>query len=96
MKKTRWIWAALTFVVLTALLLGTALALLVPHNKAANPEAFLLADYFEADTGSDEVVFLGDCEVYEASRPPFCGGNTASRPACAARPSSSCGTATPF
>jgi hypothetical protein len=69
MKKTRWIWAALTFVVLTALLLGTALALLVPHNKAANPEAFLLADYFEADTGSDEVVFLGDCEVYEALSP---------------------------
>lgn len=69
MKKTRWIWAAVIFVVLTAGLLSTAQALLVPHDKAANPEAFLLADYFEADTGGDEVVFLGDCEVYETFSP---------------------------
>lgn len=69
MKKTRWIGAAAVFVVLTALMLGAAQALLVPHDKAANPEAFLLADYFEADTASDEVVFIGDCEVYEAFSP---------------------------
>ena len=69
MKKTRWIWAAVIFVVLSALLLGVAQALLVPHDRAANPEAFLLADYFEADVTLDEVVFVGDCEVYEAFSP---------------------------
>jgi len=69
MKKTKWIGAAVIFVVLTALLWGVAQALLVPHDKAANPEAFLLADYFDADTAYDEVVFLGDCEVYEAFSP---------------------------
>lgn len=69
MKKTKWIWAAVIFVLLTVLLLGGAQALLVPHDKAANPDAFLLADYFEADTTYDEVIFLGDCEVYEAFSP---------------------------
>ena len=68
-KTTRWIGAAVAFAVLTALLWGGAQTLLVPHDKAANPEAFLLADYFEADTTRDEVVFLGDCEVYEAFSP---------------------------
>ena len=69
MKKTKWIGAAVIFVVLTALLWSVAQALLVPYDKAANPEAFLLADYFDADTAYDEVVFLGDCEVYEAFSP---------------------------
>ena len=69
MKKTKWIWAAVIFVILTALLLGASQALLVPHDRAANPEAFLLSDYFEADVAHDEVVFLGDCEVYEAFSP---------------------------
>jgi hypothetical protein len=69
MKKITWIWAAVIFVILTALLLGTAQALLVPHDRVANPEAFLLSDYFEADVSGDEVVFLGDCEVYEAFSP---------------------------
>ncbi len=69
MKKTKWIWAVLTFVILTALLFGAAQALLVPHDRADNPEAFLLQDYFEADTAQDEVVFVGDCEVYEAFSP---------------------------
>ena len=69
MKKTKWIWAAVIFVILTALLLDASQALLVPHDRAANPEAFLLSDYFEADVAHDEVVFLGDCEVYEAFSP---------------------------
>jgi hypothetical protein len=69
MKKTKWIWAGLLFVVITVLLLGCAQALLVPHDRAANPEAFLLKDYIEADASADEVVFVGDCEVYEAFSP---------------------------
>lgn len=69
MKKKQWICAALVFVLATGLMLTLAQALLVPHDRAANPEAFLLADYMEAEVSSDEVVFLGDCEVYEAFSP---------------------------
>lgn len=70
MKVIKWIGAAVVFVLLSALLLGTGQALLVPHDKAVNPEAFLLSDYFDADhTSTDEVIFLGDCEVYEAFSP---------------------------
>lgn len=69
MKKKKWLWAALLFALVTGLLLTAAQALLVPHDRAANPEAFLLADYFEADVTGDEVVFVGDCEVYEAFSP---------------------------
>ena len=70
MKVIKWIGAAVVFVLLTALLLGAAQALLVPHDKAANPESFLLSDYFDADyVLADEVIFLGDCEVYEAFSP---------------------------
>lgn len=69
MKKKKWLWAALLFALVTGLLLTAAQALLVPHDRTSNPEAFLLADYFEADVTGDEVVFLGDCEVYEAFSP---------------------------
>ena len=69
MKKKRWLCGALVFVLLTVLLFGSAQMLLMPRDKSQNPEAFLLADYFDADTAYDEVVFLGDCEVYEAFSP---------------------------
>ena len=69
MKKKRWLCGALVFVLLTVLLFGSAQMLLMPRDKSQNPEAFLLADYFDADVSSDEVVFLGDCEVYEAFSP---------------------------
>ena len=70
MKKAKWIGAGALFVVLTTLLLGVAQVLLVPRDRTVNPESFLMADYFEAvDTEGDEVIFLGDCEVYEAFSP---------------------------
>ena len=69
MKKKRWLCGVLVFVFLTVLLFGTAQMLLIPRDRSQNPEAFLLADYFDADVSSDEVVFLGDCEVYEAFSP---------------------------
>lgn len=69
MKKKRWIGAVAVFIVLTVALLTLAQALLVPHDKAANPEAFLAEDYFDADVSLDEVLFLGDCEVYESFSP---------------------------
>ena len=70
MKKTKWIGAGALFVALTTLLLAAAQVLLVPRDRTVNPESFLLADYFEAtDVDGDEVIFLGDCEVYEAFSP---------------------------
>ena len=70
MKKIKWIGAGALFVALTTLLLAGAQVLLVPRDRTVNPESFLLADYFEAaDTEGDEVIFLGDCEVYEAFSP---------------------------
>ncbi|MBR0443481.1 MAG: SGNH/GDSL hydrolase family protein [Clostridia bacterium] len=68
-KKWRAVGAVALFLCLCGLLLGMAQALLVPHDRAANPEAFLMHEYMEADVSRDEVVFLGDCEVYESFSP---------------------------
>lgn len=67
--KCKALLSIATFLCLGALLLGASQALLVPHDRAANPEAFLLHDYMQADVAADEVVFLGDCEVYETFSP---------------------------
>ena len=69
MKRWRVWGAAVTFAVLTAVLLGVAQLLLVPRDRTANPEAFLLHDYMDAEVMYDEVVFLRDCEVYESFSP---------------------------
>ncbi len=68
-KKLRVIGAIALFLCLCGLLLGAAQALLVPHDRTANPEAFLMHDYVEADASGDEVVFIGDCEMYESFSP---------------------------
>lgn len=59
----------LLFVCVFCLLFALAQRLLVPHDRAANPEAFLIHEYMQSDTQNDQVVFLGDCEVYEAVSP---------------------------
>ncbi len=70
MKKYRWMGALVLFCTLTVGLLWSAQLLLTPHDRAANPEAFLLREYLEAtDAATDEVLFVGDCEVYEAFSP---------------------------
>lgn len=69
MKNSRAARTVLFCLFLTVLLTGIAQALLVPHDRTANPEAFLLYDYVTADVSKDEVVFVGDCEVYESFSP---------------------------
>lgn len=68
-KKIRISAAIALFVCLCAVTLLLAQALLVPHDSTANPEAFLMHDFIEADVTRDEVVFIGDCEVYESFSP---------------------------
>ena len=69
-KKIMRISAAVAlFLCVCTVLLFAAQALLVPCDRSANPEAFLMYDYMEADVTRDEVVFIGDCEVYESFSP---------------------------
>ena len=72
MKKTHLhAWCViLVGVVLCLTLLLTAQTLLIPRGASANAEMQLMRDYMHAeDTAHDEVIFLGDCEVYESFSP---------------------------
>lgn len=70
-KKPLRTWGAIAVgVVLGVALLLTAQALLVPHGASANAEMQLMRDYMHAeDVSHDEVLLLGDCEVYESFSP---------------------------
>ena len=68
-KRIRAMGAVALFLCLCAVLFVAAQLLLVPHDRAANPEAFLMHDYIESDASGDEVVFIGDCEIYEGFSP---------------------------
>ena len=61
----RMILPALAFLLTLALLLGGAQVLLVPHDPTVNPEAALIGEFTEGFGGQD-VIFLGDCEIYES------------------------------
>ena len=69
-RRLRALCACLVGVLICVTLLCAAQALLVPHGASGNAEMCLLSDYMQAeDTATDEVVFLGDCEVYESFSP---------------------------
>lgn len=68
-KTTRAALSIALFLCVSAVLLSTVQLLLVPCDRAANPEAFLMHEYMESDASHDEVVFIGDCEIYEAFSP---------------------------
>ena len=67
MKKRAlpWICAALVTVLLWQLLT----ALLIPKYMTSIPEGALIAEYYSEQTTHD-VLFIGDCEVYEGFTPP--------------------------
>ena len=65
MKKSRIVIAVCVFFLLTGLLLAAAQALLVPHDPLANPEAALIGEFVDA-FAEEDVIFLGDCEIYES------------------------------
>ena len=66
MKKRAlsWIGAALSVAVVWYLLT----ALLIPKYMTSIPEGALIAEYYEEET-SHQVLFVGDCEVYENFSP---------------------------
>jgi len=65
MKKK--IICALCVALVTVLLLGVLQALLIP-KYIDNPEGTLVGDYYD-EAGNNDVLFLGDCEVYESFIP---------------------------
>lgn len=65
MKKKIFISVAAILVVI--LILGTLQALVVP-KYITNPEGALTGEYY-ADKGNHDVIFVGDCEVYESFVP---------------------------
>lgn len=71
MKKKKIIyWISVICILLaTLLLLGFLQALLMPKYMTASREGALIAEYYNEDTPHD-VLFIGDCEVYENFTPP--------------------------
>ncbi len=67
MKKRILITACALVVV--ALLLGLLQALVVP-KYISNPEGRLVGEYY-GETGEHDVIFVGDCEVYETFIPAY-------------------------
>ena len=59
----------LCILLVCVLLLGFAQLLLTPKYMSENREGALIAEYYE-QTPSHDVLFLGDCEVYESFTPP--------------------------
>jgi len=66
MKKT--ILACIAIVLCTVLLLGFLQALLMPKYMSASREGALIGEYYE-EKGDHDVIFIGDCEVYESFTP---------------------------
>ena len=65
MKKR--ILIAVCAVLLLAILLGLLQALVVPKYRE-NPEGALIGEYYD-QAGGHDVLFIGDCEVYESIVP---------------------------
>lgn len=65
MKKK--IICAICVCILTVIVLGLLGALLIP-KYIDNPEGTLVGDYYD-EAGGNDVLFLGDCEVYESFIP---------------------------
>lgn len=65
----KWI-AALAIFLLLALLLAFLQALVTPKYRTESREGALTADYYRQNGVVHDVLFLGDCEVYESFTPP--------------------------
>lgn len=68
MKKT-WI-GCLCVLLATLLLLGFLQALVQPKYMTVSREGALIAEYYNEKDPSHDVIFIGDCEVYESFTPP--------------------------
>ncbi len=67
MKKT--IILSICILLLTVLFLGLLQAVLMPKYMTDFREGALIGEYYAASGGND-VLFVGDCEVYESFTPP--------------------------
>ena len=55
-------------VLVCVLILGLVQALLMPKYMTESPEGAIIAEYYDY-AGNNDVVFIGDCEVYENFSP---------------------------
>ena len=65
MKNIKIVLSIAIFCLILLSILTIAQCLLVPHDAAANPEAALVGEFSDG-FGTQDVLFLGDCEVYES------------------------------
>lgn len=67
MRIKKWIFRMIAVCLVLALLSGLQL-LLMPKYMSEIPEGALIAEYYQEKSGHD-VIFIGDCEVYENFSP---------------------------
>lgn len=68
--KKRMILGSLCILLAAVVLLGFLQALLVPKYMTVSREGALTAEYYHETTFDHDVLFIGDCEVYECFTPP--------------------------
>ena len=68
MRKKQWI-ACLCILLCGGVFLWFAQLLLEPKYMSGNREGAMTAEYY-SDGSPHDVLFLGDCEVYECYTPP--------------------------
>ena len=68
MKRNRKIFKILLCVLIAAAFLGLVQRLLMPKYIEENEEGVLAGEYY-ANYGSNDVLFVGDCEVYSNFSP---------------------------
>ena len=68
-KKLKTSLFCISILLVFALLLGFFQALVVPKYMSSSLEGNLISEYYR-ETTSHDVLFIGDCEVYEGFTPP--------------------------
>lgn len=69
-KKIAIILTSVALVLVTAVLLQLAGLLLIPKYMSKPQEGALIGEYYNEKNPSHDVIFIGDCEVYEGFTPP--------------------------
>ena len=69
MKKIKIILPCVAILLVSVILLGLLQALVMPKYMTVSKEGALIAEYYRENTAHD-VLFIGDCEVYEGFTPP--------------------------
>ncbi len=68
--KKKYIIGGVACLLCTVLLLGFLQALLMPKYMTVSREGALIAEYYNEKNPDHDVLFVGDCEVYESFTPP--------------------------